>query len=628
VLAPRLDTLPEEHKALLCDAAIFGESFWGSGVATLAGREATVVDGIMSCLTQRQLVRPVVSSSLEGESEYLFWHALTRDVAYGELPRRVRVDKHIGAADWLEGRAADRVDEFAGVLAHHYLTAHDLAQDLRRPEQAAAVAPRAGHYLWRAVCRKRASGSGENDNRTQLERALELLPPDAVQRPHVLFMLGESVSWDRPSDAIAYYQEALPGLRARGPANAAAGCAVQLAECLGACGMEGGPALVEESSRLIDERDLSPDLVYALQELAAARLVLLPVSDSAKSVDMADRALRAADRFGMPPPPGALGWRGGARCYLGDAGGLDDFVSAIEQARTQGNGPHLVLLTHNYGCTLRPWKGPATALASFRSARAMAGERDMEMVVLSSKAYEIGCLAALGEWDSALEQARALLPALRASNSLEGVAQVEAAQATILCARGSAHEATELADRLSEAARAGSIQPEVVALAYAAAALVRGATGRREEALELLHECLTAGGWLENAEPEMVRTALTCGERALAERLRGLLARESPLHRHALAATSGLLAEADGALEAAAGDYATAVAGWHEYGWVYEEGMALLGQGRCLKRLGQESVAASVLRQAGRIFERLQARPSLRVARSLLRQAGAEQAES
>ena len=37
VLQARLDTLVPEHKALLCDAAIFGERFWAGGVGALAG---------------------------------------------------------------------------------------------------------------------------------------------------------------------------------------------------------------------------------------------------------------------------------------------------------------------------------------------------------------------------------------------------------------------------------------------------------------------------------------------------------------------------------------------------------------------------------------------------------------
>ena len=61
VLAARLDTLPPEHKMLLCDAAVFGESFWAGGVAALAERSAAEVEAALAALAERQLVRRLVS---------------------------------------------------------------------------------------------------------------------------------------------------------------------------------------------------------------------------------------------------------------------------------------------------------------------------------------------------------------------------------------------------------------------------------------------------------------------------------------------------------------------------------------------------------------------------------------
>ena len=58
VLAARLDTLPPAHKALLCDAAVFGETFWAGGVAAVGGRDTEEVRSIMDALATRQLVRP------------------------------------------------------------------------------------------------------------------------------------------------------------------------------------------------------------------------------------------------------------------------------------------------------------------------------------------------------------------------------------------------------------------------------------------------------------------------------------------------------------------------------------------------------------------------------------------
>ena len=107
VLAARLDTLTPEHKALLCDAAVLGETFWRGGVAALSGREESTVEEAMHALLARDFVRAVVVSTMEGELEYLFWHALARDVAYGQLPRGVRARKHQAAALWMRSGPAN-----------------------------------------------------------------------------------------------------------------------------------------------------------------------------------------------------------------------------------------------------------------------------------------------------------------------------------------------------------------------------------------------------------------------------------------------------------------------------------------------------------------------------------------
>jgi hypothetical protein len=57
--------------------------------------------------------------------------------------------------------------------------------------------------------------------------------------------------------------------------------------------------------------------------------------------------------------------------------------------------------------------------------------------------------------------------------------------------------------------------------------------------------------------------------------------------------------------------YADAAARWHDFGVPFEEGQALLGQGRCLMALGRTPEAAAPLAAARDIFERLGAKPAL-----------------
>ena len=55
-------------------------------------------------LVRREFVRPVRVSSIDGEDEFSFWHVLVRDVAYQQIPRSPRAEKHVAAARWVEQR--------------------------------------------------------------------------------------------------------------------------------------------------------------------------------------------------------------------------------------------------------------------------------------------------------------------------------------------------------------------------------------------------------------------------------------------------------------------------------------------------------------------------------------------
>ena len=78
-------------------------------------------------LVAKELVSPVRGSSIEGETEFLFVHALVCDVAYEQLTRADRAAKHAALAKWLEERTAGRTEDLAEVLAYHYGTALEMA---------------------------------------------------------------------------------------------------------------------------------------------------------------------------------------------------------------------------------------------------------------------------------------------------------------------------------------------------------------------------------------------------------------------------------------------------------------------------------------------------------------------
>jgi hypothetical protein len=87
LIAARLDTLSPEHKHLLQDAAVVGKVFWSGAVAKMGQRDPKEISEALHELSRKELIRPARASSMAGEAEYAFYHALVRDVCYAQIPR-------------------------------------------------------------------------------------------------------------------------------------------------------------------------------------------------------------------------------------------------------------------------------------------------------------------------------------------------------------------------------------------------------------------------------------------------------------------------------------------------------------------------------------------------------------
>ena len=144
IIGARLDLLAPADKRLLQDAAVVGKVFWPGAVAALGGTaDGRELEECLHGLERKQFVRRERRSSVAGETEYAFAHVLVRDVAYGQIPRAARAGKHLHAAGWIE--SLGRPDDHAEMLAHHYLSALDLAGAAN--QDAGDLAPRARSAL-------------------------------------------------------------------------------------------------------------------------------------------------------------------------------------------------------------------------------------------------------------------------------------------------------------------------------------------------------------------------------------------------------------------------------------------------------------------------------------------------
>jgi class 3 adenylate cyclase/tetratricopeptide (TPR) repeat protein len=167
LLAARIDALPPEEKRALQEASVLGRTFWQEPVATAL--HADVDDALLS-LERRGLVFARHTSSIAGQVEFGFKHALVRDVAYAALPKARRARAHAEQAQWLERLAGDRTEEFGELLAHHYATAvDDPDADLawgEDPDEHERIRARAHQTLMQA--------GDANRRRYALARAVEL----------------------------------------------------------------------------------------------------------------------------------------------------------------------------------------------------------------------------------------------------------------------------------------------------------------------------------------------------------------------------------------------------------------------------------------------------------------------
>jgi class 3 adenylate cyclase len=171
VLAARIDRLPPRDKAVLQAASVVGRRFWTEPVAHLLGGE----EPDLAILEDRDLITSRRRSSLAGGYEYAIKHALTREVAYGSIPKARRGRLHAMLADWL-GESSVASDERAPLVAYHYAEAANPEDaDLvwaGDPDGLARVRAKAVHWLARAGTLARG--------RYEMEEAIELFTRAAL----------------------------------------------------------------------------------------------------------------------------------------------------------------------------------------------------------------------------------------------------------------------------------------------------------------------------------------------------------------------------------------------------------------------------------------------------------------
>ena len=121
VLAARIDRLEPELKNVLQHAAIIGRTFWQELLSSLMQQS---VDSHLTRLSDQEFVQRRGRDTVVQDWEWIFRHVLVQDVAYDSVLKQLRKAVHHKIADWLEVQGADRLEELAPLLAHHYEEGH------------------------------------------------------------------------------------------------------------------------------------------------------------------------------------------------------------------------------------------------------------------------------------------------------------------------------------------------------------------------------------------------------------------------------------------------------------------------------------------------------------------------
>jgi class 3 adenylate cyclase len=325
IIAARLDTLSPEQKALIQDASVIGKTAWVGGVSALGAQSTADVDELLHALERKQLLQRARRSSIRGETEFSFGHALTRDVAYSQIPRAERALKHEAAAEWIEAVAAER-DDKAELLADHYHQSLELRNQLG--QDTSELAPKACRAFAEAGHQAEANYAHAAAARL-FESALELVPADD-DRLRAELLLGRIVS--RRSLGRVNDEELLATIEAL----------VHVEEWEGAAIVERGYAHQLEGSGRGDEADRR-------LTLAAGYLSRIPPCDTtfliaahqayraattgqySRVLDITTELIPVAEAAGLEVGHAILlAWQGDVRVSLDDMAGLDEMRAAAD----------------------------------------------------------------------------------------------------------------------------------------------------------------------------------------------------------------------------------------------------------------------------------------------------------
>ena len=490
ILAARIDRLAERDKSVVQIAAVIGKEFSEPVLARVANLPEEELRAALRELVAAELVYP---EGLYPVAEYAFKHPLTQEVAYRSQLAERRARTHERVARAIAETHADKLDERAALLAHHFEAAGERLEAARWHRRAARWL--GATHLAEAYAHSRSVVS-----------LLEGLPesaetvPLALEARAAVFSFGWVVGISADEAARLFTEGRALAERAGDPGA----LAILTAHY---AGIKAAHREIDEYVRLsweaarIAERTGDAALRAAMwPPLARSHLLsgrlreALALTEQALAVVPEDPAF--GQLLGYSPYLNLLQLRANLLAY---AGHWPEAAAAFERmiavAREHGSQGLVAFASSDYGWWAGLLGDPPTALAECRRAVEIAEKLGGQMTrVYAYNALGVAELSAgrASEAVAALEQALGIAREMRTGGevgllTLAHLADAQLARGDPACARALAEQA------VSEACRHRVLASECFARLVHARVLLSGeghagAAGALERALALVEE--------------------------------------------------------------------------------------------------------------------------------------------
>jgi tetratricopeptide (TPR) repeat protein len=452
--------------------------FWASAV----GDGSDSRTAALHALERKSFLRRQKRSSIEGELEYAFAHALVRDVAYGQIARADRATRHRRVAEWIE--ALGRPDDHAEMRAYHWRSALELTRasgsvDEELVDNARVALRDAGDRAYALSSFATAAA--------RYDEALSLWPADDSNRPELLFSrsraLFHAYEEERREEAL---EEARDALLAGGDEVRAGEAEAFLANVAWERG--DGPQV---RAHLARAEELVGDSVSAsaARVLATSARMFALADEPKAALQVGESAFAMADRLGLDELRAhSLATVGMAKNDFDPGSGIADMERALALA-LDADSPIAAAIVNNLAVNAIIEGDLVRADELYTEALQVAERFGNRSFIRFVRGNLIWSDFMQGRWDQALEHADAFVAECESGSPHALESNVREIRATIREARDEESGALEDRTRALELAR-GRGDPGGLVAALSLSATAAAERGRLEESRALASEVI------------------------------------------------------------------------------------------------------------------------------------------